>query len=80
MQPVTKPGKHGTLYRYELVYRDNSDMSPEATQVVWAYDQEHAIEKFFDGPDFEGWTLLKIARVNDVPRHRWRWHTVGIAT
>lgn len=48
----TKPGAHGTLYRYRIDYRDPCDPAfPPSFVCVWAYDAEHALERFYDGPD-----------------------------
>jgi hypothetical protein len=58
-----KPGQHGTLYLYEITYRDSSDVCNNGKQRVWAYNQEHATDKFYDAPDADGWVAAKIARV-----------------
>jgi hypothetical protein len=60
---ITKPGKHGTLYLYEIRYRDGGDGHFEATCRCYAYDAEHAQEKFLGGPDADGWEILGVKRV-----------------
>lgn len=63
-QPVRKPGQHGPLYLYRFTYTDVSDPGfGQATWRCWAYDKEHAREKFFDTPDGDDWRVLKVARV-----------------
>ncbi len=63
-KPTTKPGKHGTLYLYELTYTDTSDPGMgESTTRLWAYNLEHVEDKFYGAPDTDGWTLLRAARV-----------------
>ena len=62
-RPVTKPGKHGTLYRYRVVYRgvEHDPAAPAFDACVWAYDEEHALEKLTD-PD-QGWEAVSAARL-----------------
>ena len=57
-RPITKPGKHGTLYRYAIRYTDESDPGcPEMVWCTWAYDRNHAVDRFYeDGA--EGWQML----------------------
>lgn len=69
--PLTKPGQHGTLYRFAVIYTDG-DFSD--TWHTWAYDSEHALERFFEGPDGEGWTPLRWARLTDGPASTQTWH------
>lgn len=67
-RPLTKTGKHGTLYRYEITYRDYTtynEIGYDATQRVWAYNIEHAEEKFYDAIDADGWRAVSIRRVNE---------------
>lgn len=62
---VTKPGRHGTLYLYKIVYRDRGDPTfGQDTIRLWAYDKEHAEERFYDDPD-ETWTIVSIKRVRE---------------
>lgn len=66
MSPRTKPGKYGTLYLYEIEYTDDTDPSGFGTDHVryWAYDPEHAIDKWYNSADGDcGWRLLTIACV-----------------
>jgi hypothetical protein len=62
---VTKPGRHGTLYLYEVVYRDriNSAFGNDTIR-LWAYDREHLEERFYDDPD-ESWEIISVKRVQD---------------
>lgn len=45
----TKEGKHGTLYRFVFEYAD-SQFEPEffSEWGTWAYNEEHAWEKWHD--------------------------------
>lgn len=63
----TKPGQHGTLYRYVVAYQDDSgDPSSRDTVRLWAYIAEHAEERFLDGPDSEGWEVLSVRRLREA--------------
>lgn len=56
---LTKPGQYGTLYRYELTYRDEHDADcPEMRWRCWAYDAEHAAIKFLESEDADGWVIV----------------------
>jgi len=75
--PTTKPGKHGTLYLYEIKYTDPSDEGMgEMSMRRWAYNLEHVEERFYEGPGSEGWQIISIARVPEsggmhrAARHR----------
>lgn len=59
---TTKPGAHGTLYLYEIIYTDPSEpgMGRMSTR-MWAYNLEHVEQKFYDSGD--GWEIISIARV-----------------
>lgn len=60
--PVTKPGKHGTLFLYSVTYTDKSDdCIGELKARYWAYNIEHALDRFYEVD--EGWTALRVARV-----------------
>ena len=74
-KPITKPGAHGTLYRYAIVYRDNDPACPEFTARLWAYNSEHVLEQFYDAPDGDGWRILRMARMTEAPIHHWIWHS-----
>ena len=50
-KPVTKQGKDGTLYLYEIHFNDDDDSSaPEWLNrtTLFGYDREHAIERFYE--------------------------------
>lgn len=63
MRPRTKPGRYGTLYRYRVAYRgeERDPAAPDFDTFVWAYDEEHALEKVTD-PD-QGWEALSASRL-----------------
>ncbi len=74
-KPLTKPGAHGTLYRYAIVYTDKyDDCCPHDTWHCWAYSLEHAEEKFYDRSVDQwgdGWRIVSLARVSDAAsQHR----------
>lgn len=77
-RPVTKPGAHGTLYLYSITYTDTCDDAiGELTQRTWAYNIDHAVERFYGAVDADGWTALRVARVLDgVSQHRAIQHDV----
>lgn len=53
--PITKPGRYGTLYRFKIQYTAGEG-SPVFLWRTWAYDAEHAWEKWHDCNAFEpGW-------------------------
>ena len=61
---TTKPGQHGTLYLYEITYTDPSDdCIGELKQRMWAYNIEHALDRFYSAIDADGWKALHVARV-----------------
>src|SRR5262245_22887872 len=77
---TSKPGKHGTLYKYQIEYTDKSD--PGAPIFEWntfAYSIDHAADKFYDSDD-TGWTILSIARVQEGSKHRWTRHRFAEAS
>lgn len=56
---ASKPGEHGRLYLFEVRYRDAHDPCfPIFTWRTWAYDAEHAIDKFYMSDDDDGWTVV----------------------
>lgn len=62
------------LYRYAIEYKDDSgDLVTVFTWHCWAYSKCHALEKFYDGPDSDGWVPVRIARMSEKPRTAWRW-------
>ena len=62
----TKVGKYGTLYRYRIGFRD-PDPTCEVFYVrYWAYDRDHAIERFYEGPEGDAWSEAEIVSVERV--------------
>lgn len=61
MNARNKPGKHGTLYLYEITYRDAGG-SPDFKSRVWRYSLEHVRDAFHDSED-PYWTLVSVQRV-----------------
>ena len=59
----SKPGKYGTLYRFLVKYTDKGDFAcPTFEWFTWAYDANHAEERFLDSDD-EGWRILDVSKV-----------------
>lgn len=56
----SKPGEHGTLYRYTIEYTDDDPAFGREFWSTWAYNLEHALEKFTDSD--EGFTPVRAAR------------------
>ena len=57
MKYVTKKGQYGPLYKYTMKYHDpDSPGFGEGTWHCYAYNVEHAVEKFYDMDD--GFELL----------------------
>jgi hypothetical protein len=55
---ASKPGAYGTLYLFVISYTDRYDpCCPIMTWSTWAYDAEHAEERFYAADD-EGWTVV----------------------
>lgn len=82
-EPLTKEGKYGTLYRYEITYSDavnGNDAMFYGTWRCWAYDSEHAIEKFTEGGDGEGWRLISWRRITEGAQHRNPVHGLDVET
>jgi hypothetical protein len=73
-KPLTKPGEHGTLYRYAIEYGDDDPSFGSHTWKCWAYSSEHAIEKFEDSD--EGFVPVRFARLTDGPGHLQTWHRI----
>ncbi len=66
---MTKQGTYGTLYRFRVEYtndpQDGTD--PIFAWDTWAYDEEHAIDAFYDaGATEEGWEALRVRRIRSV--------------
>jgi len=67
-QYLTKPGKHGTLYRYSAEYIDPCDPGFLPSQwSCWAYDVDHAIDLFDDTSADDGFTLKSTPKRVRVP-------------
>lgn len=65
-KPLTKQGAHGTLYRYKITYKDESDPGcPVFSYSLWAYNQEHAESRFYDSEDADGWEIISISVVHE---------------
>jgi hypothetical protein len=76
--PVTKPGREGPLFRYATRYTGEDPGMPEMIWHTWAYNQEHAIDKFEESTLDQGggWIPTHIARVIEGSAHRMKWHTI----
>jgi hypothetical protein len=57
---TTKPGKHGTLKLYRVTYDDGPGGMPATSYTTWAYDYDHALDKWYDGNEDEGFHLVSI--------------------
>lgn len=67
---------------YEFEYRDSSDPAcPIFTSRVKGYNLEHAIEKWCDSPNADGWIILRAAvvRPNKI-RSEWNWQKLDYIT
>lgn len=65
----TKQGKHGTLYRFRITYRDKDDFaSPEFDWYTWAYDPGHAEDRFYESDGDEGWKIISVEKTRDTSR------------
>ena len=75
---ITKPGQHGTLYLYRITYRNaGQDDHERFTTRLYAYDVEHALDRFYDGSENDGWQVVVISRARkDGLRHRETVHAV----
>lgn len=63
---VEKPGNHGTLFLFRIAYRDKyDDACPRLSWNTWAYDVEHAVDRFHDSDD-EGWEILGVEKVRET--------------
>lgn len=65
MTPATRKGAHGTLHLYAVPYGEAGPEPsgfPPSEWRCWAYDAEHAAERFHEGPDAEGWVMTGAPR------------------
>lgn len=61
----TKPGRHGTLYKFHIKYRDKYDYaSPDFDWYTWAYNHEHAEDRFLESDD-TGWKILSVDKMRE---------------
>lgn len=52
------------MKRYRIRYRDADDPGcPEMTVIYKGYDKVHAIERFWESPDGEGWEITGVTLV-----------------
>lgn len=64
----SKPGRHGTLYRFRVTYRNDPPMrgDPDLTLMTWNYDADAVIDDFQEyGGDEEGWKIVKVEKVRE---------------
>ena len=55
-------GKRGdSVKRYRIEYRDEDPSCPIFSCTVKAHDREHALERFLDAPDGDGWVIVRIS-------------------
>ena len=66
LTPNSKQGNHGTLYRYCVTYRDFDPDGYRGSWIVFAYDAEDAVNKFYEYDDDTGWTVVSVARAHDL--------------
>jgi hypothetical protein len=59
-RPLTpgRPGKHGTLYLWRFRYTPDAQMCAGEDWTCWAYDEDHARERWTDTDEDGGWLLL----------------------
>jgi hypothetical protein len=64
---MTKEGAHGTLTLYRIHHHDKFDPSFSETSRFWAYDQDHALDKFlnsfYDEGEADSTVVTKIEKV-----------------
>lgn len=61
---VSKPGRDGTLYLFRVEYTDQHDPAFGKDVIrLWAYDTNHAEERFVESEDADGWKVLSVERV-----------------
>ena len=63
---VKKPGKHGTLYLFNVRYRDKYDFaSPDFDWKTWAYNEEHAEQRFYESDNDDDWKILSVTKMRE---------------
>lgn len=63
----TKQGQYGTLYRYKITYVSWDDCVGQCTKYYWAYDKEHALQKYQES--FESDYELDSSKLLDIVLH-----------
>lgn len=64
MAIMKKRGAYGTLYQYRIQYTAADDPGcPMFATRVWAYDREHALERFCGPSDDDGWRVVSVSLV-----------------
>ena len=53
-----KQGKHGTLFLWRFMYSPNPELCAPEPWTCWAYDAEHARERWDDTNGEDGWELV----------------------
>jgi len=51
------------MKKFKITYRDFDPTCPNFTQIVEAYDREHAIEVFFDSDPDDDWKIISVRLV-----------------
>ena len=66
---VTKPGSYGPLFKFRIKYdlRGEPDYG-ERFGHAWAYDFDHAHEKFLEECQFEGFDNIRILAIEKVKK------------
>ena len=52
--------------RFLVTYRDTHDPDNGGVWRCFAYDADHAREKFWDEPDVDGWHIVNVDRPRDA--------------
>jgi hypothetical protein len=66
---ITSVGRNGLtkeleMKRYKIVYKDYDPGCPDLSLIVRAYNEEHAIDKFY--ADDDDWQIISIKEQEDV--------------
>lgn len=59
----SKPGRFGTLWRYQYTYRDADGDGPIWTRQGWYYSLEHLERAFYESCEDDTWVLLTARHV-----------------